>query len=135
MKRMFLLLTGLGLLTLISQAQAQDRTTDSRRFRNDPTYSTGNYKHANKAAAARQWEAKSGVPVQQPNPGDAILANYKQQIPVAQPVGGVTVDHTPSEELANRNYKMQVPAPATTPEDVASRKRQSRTDKNTSTGN
>lgn len=105
MKTILSLLTGLSLLGLTPQASAQD----DRLLRNDPTYSTHNYKHANKAAIARQWEANPGVPVRQPTPMDADLANYKRQTPAQPPVGGITVNHTPSMDMASRNYKMQRP--------------------------
>ncbi len=108
MKSSIFTLMVLCLLALATNSMAQDKK------RNDHTYSTANYKHANKAATARQWEANKGVAVQQPQPGDANVANYKRQTPVQQPAGGVTVDHTPSTDVAERNYKMQRPAQSAT---------------------
>lgn len=105
MKLLTIALVGAGILATACQSSAQD----DRKLRNDPTYSTHNYKHANKAATARRWEDNAGVAVQQPQPGDANVANYKRQTPVQQPVGGVTVEHTPSTNVADRNYKMQRP--------------------------
>ena len=70
-------------------------------------YSTHNYKHPGMAADAHRWENKKGLAVKAPQPGDAQLANYKNQVPTAQPVGGITVAHTPSTNLADRNYKIQ----------------------------
>ena len=111
MKTISLHLTALCCLTLVSQACGQD---DRGMLRNDPTYSTRNYKHANKAATARTWEAKSGVLVLPPaatasRPGQANVANYKRQAPNQTPVGGVMVNHTPSTDVVDRNYKIQRP--------------------------
>ncbi|GAB3885084.1 hypothetical protein [Spirosoma agri] len=103
MKNAIALLTGLSLLAFSTSTYAQD----DRKLRNDPTYSTHNYKHPNKAAVARRWEDKEGVSVQQPSPGDARLADYKKAVPNAEPAGGITADHTPSTNLADRNYKIQ----------------------------
>ncbi|WP_338876834.1 hypothetical protein WBJ53_14370 [Spirosoma sp. SC4-14] len=97
------LLAGLALLAIAGPTQAQDK----QQLRNDPTYSTHNYKHPNKAAAARKWESKTNVAVEAPAPNDARLADYKKAVPNAEPVGGITVDHTPSVSLAERNYKIQ----------------------------
>ena len=103
MKTNLFLLAGLCLMALVEPTSAQDE----RRLRNDPTYSTHNYKHANKAAAARRWADNKGVAVQQPAPAETRLADYKKQVPGQRPAGGVTLDHTPSTDLADRNYKIQ----------------------------
>jgi hypothetical protein len=103
MKSTLLLLAAFGLM--VSTAQAQDDT----KLKNDPTYSTHNYKHPNKAAKARQWEANSGTEVRPPYQAANRQANYKNQSPNPLPAGGVTVPHTPNEQLANRNYKAQQP--------------------------
>lgn len=110
MKTTALYLTVLCWLALVGQACGQD---DRRAWRNDPTYSTHNYKHPNKAAAARRWETKAGVAVDQPKPGQSNVANYKRQAPNQPPVGGVTVNHTPSTSVADRNYKIQRPGQST----------------------
>lgn len=126
-----IILVGVGLLSFSCQSFAQD----DRKLRKDPTYSTSNYKHPNKAAAARRWEANSGVAVQQPAPGDANVANYKRQAPTRQPVGGITVDHTPSTDVADRNYKMQRPMPSTSPSNTGvARKSTNRPDKTSASG-
>lgn len=103
MKPRLFLLAGLSLMALAEPASAQDE----RRLRNDPTYSTHNYKHANKAAAARRWSENKGVAVQQPAPAETVLADYKKQVPGQRPAGGITVDHTPLTDVADRNYKIQ----------------------------
>ena len=119
-------------LALADQACGQD---DRRKLRNDPTYSTHNYKHANKAAAARKWEGNSGVAVEQPAPGQANLANYKRQAPNQVPVGGVTVSHTPSTDVADRNYKRQRPGQSTgLPGSGVAAGKKDRPDKGTTTG-
>jgi hypothetical protein len=105
MKSVFFLLVSIGLLTMADRVYGQD--DGARKPLNNPMYSTHNYKHPNLAAAARRWENKPGVAVQQPAPGNARIANYKQQMPNAEPMGGITADHTPSTSLANRNYKIQ----------------------------
>ncbi|WP_461100949.1 hypothetical protein [Spirosoma koreense] len=108
MKMLTIVLLGASLLALSGHAYSQDQRSDgTNKPLNNPMYSTSNYKHPNMAAAARRWEKKEGVPVRKPSPNDAQLANYKNQMPVAQPAGGVTVDHTPSASLADRNYKIQ----------------------------
>lgn len=99
------LLLGLALVALSNWSCAQDKPA----WANDPTYSTSNYKHPNKAQAARQASSKQAVVVAAPTTGDAQVANYKQQRPNQAPAGGITVDHTPSTSLADRNYKIQVP--------------------------
>ena len=135
MKTATLILTALSLLALTEQACSQDKPDASQtKLRKDPTYSTHNYKHANKAAAARRWEAGSGVAVQPPAPGNAGLANYKRQAPGQPPVGGITVGHTPSTDVADRNYKMQRPNLSPAPEGVA-RKRGKRPDTTNAAGN
>ncbi|GAA4451275.1 hypothetical protein GCM10023189_13100 [Nibrella saemangeumensis] len=87
-------------------AQSEDKV------RNDVTYSTHNYKHPNKAAAARQWSSQAYVRARQPR----MAANYKH--PVQSPVltSGLVIPHTSIED-AKRNYKMPhnevaKPAPA-----------------------
>lgn len=136
MKTINTYLTALGLLTLVGQTFGQD---DQRKLRNDPTYSTHNYKHANKAATARKWQGNSGVAVEQPTvpagrPDQAGLANYKRQVPQA-PVGGVTVGHTPSADVADRNYKIQRPSQSTgvSGSGVAAKKKD-RAERGTTTG-
>ena len=105
MKRMLTLaLSGLTFLTASAQ--------DDQKIRNDHTYSTHNYKHPNKAAAARQWEAKTGVAVTTPSPNVNTLANYKRQTPGAVPAGGIVVAHSPEMDVALRNYKIQRLSPA-----------------------
>ena len=121
----------LGWLALAEQACGQG---DQRKLRNDPTYSTHNYKHPNKAATARKWEANSGVTVQTPTPGETSLANYKRQVPNQAPVGGVTVSHTPSTDVADRNYKMQRPSQSIGLSGSAVAGKRNRTDKATTTG-
>lgn len=105
MKSFVFLLAGISLTALSEQAFSQ--VDGARKPLNNPMYSSHNYKHPQMAAAARRQETKTGVAVQQPTPGEARLANYKNQMPSRQPVGGVTVDHTPSASLADRNYKIQ----------------------------
>ncbi len=105
MKSFVFLLVGISLTALSKQAFSQD--DGARKPLNNPMYSSHNYKHPSMAAAAKRQEMKAGIAVQQPTPGDARFANYKNQMPSRQPVGGVTVDHTPSASLANRNYKIQ----------------------------
>jgi len=105
MKSILFLLTGISLLALSGQAFSQDN--GARKPLNNPMYSTHNYKHPNMAAAAWRQESKAGVMVQQPVATDARFANYKNQMPNQQPMGGIQVDHTPSASLADRNYKVQ----------------------------
>lgn len=105
MKTVFSLLVGFGLLACGADSSAQD----DAKLRQDPTYSTQNYKHPNKAAAARRWEGNTGVEVRPPYQPANRQASYKNQSPNPIPTGGVTVDHQPNEQVANRNYKAQQP--------------------------
>ncbi|MEZ0541928.1 hypothetical protein [Fibrella arboris] len=119
MKSFLTLLIGLGILACGAPSKAQDE----QKIRKDHTYSTHNYKHPNKAAAARNWDSKEGVTVQTPSLQDSRLANYKTQQPGQAPVGGVTVPHTLNEGLANRNYKMQKPSVGASQDSTIARKR------------
>lgn len=112
MKTITMLLAGFGLVALSLSALAQDNIRDSRhgeaiKLRNDPTYSTRNYKQPNKAAAARRWEGDNGVEVRPPYAPANRVTSYKSQSANQIPAGGITVEHTPNEDLANRNYKAQ----------------------------
>lgn len=99
-KYLFVLaLSGLSILTVSAQ--------DDSKVRKDVTYSTHNYKHPNKAAAARQWEAKKSVAVSAPVLTSGPIASYKHSVPGAVPAGGVVVPHTPEMDVAVRNYKIQ----------------------------
>jgi hypothetical protein len=117
MKITVVLLAAFGLVALTGQAYSQDdQGADEAKLRNDPTYSTHNYKHPNKAATARRWEGKRGVPVGRSAPTTEPLANYKRQVPGQAATGGISVYHTPSTDVVNRNYKIQGPLqPASTP--------------------
>ncbi|WP_026995989.1 hypothetical protein [Flectobacillus major] len=70
----------------------------------DPGYSTSNYKHPNKAAAAAK-KSKKGIPV---TDNVAISRNYKQIIGSKSVEKAVVVERTqPKEEyLTWQNYKM-----------------------------
>lgn len=123
------LLTGIGLLAVAGALYGQD--DGPRKPLNNPMYSTHNYKHPNIAAAARRWENKEGVAVKKPAPGDAQLANYKTQMPVAQPVGGITIEPAQSVSLPDRNYKIQrlrEPRPLGPPSEYYIKKEQRQTD-------
>ena len=146
MKTVFSLVAGLCLLAWAGPVQAQhdyyvkphQRTrvqpSELPAWRNNPMYSTHNYKHPNKAAAARRWERGRGLTVRPPTPAQTDLANYKRPMPNQPPVGGITVNHTPSTNLASRNYKIQVPvsAPESPTDKVA--KKQKRQDDTTAIG-
>ena len=101
MKRISLIAVLIGFSFITASAQ------DNQKVRNDHTYSTHNYKHGNKAAAARQWENKSGASVRAPGLSTGPLANYKHPVPGATPMGGVVMPHTPDMDVAQRNYKIQ----------------------------
>lgn len=98
----FLILFGvISLTTLTANAQ------DDRKLRNDVTYSLHNYKHPNKAAAAKRWTTDKSLDVTPPASAINQLANYKHQMPGLTPVGGVVLLHTPQTDVAVRNYKIQ----------------------------
>ncbi|GAB3689786.1 hypothetical protein GCM10027592_06560 [Spirosoma flavus] len=98
----YIVIAVLSTLTILN-ASAQDDT----KLRRDVTYSTHNYKHANKAAAARQWSNKKGVTVNAPTLNQGPAVSYKHQAPGTAPVGGVVTTHTPERDVAVRNYKIQ----------------------------
>ncbi|RRA97964.1 hypothetical protein [Larkinella rosea] len=109
-----LALSGLTVLTVAAQ--------DDVKSRKDVTYSTHNYKHPNKAAAARKWADQKGTGITTPGFDNKTVANYKQPVPNPEPVDGLLVPHTAEENLADRNYKIQrlnVAAPTATPTEVA----------------
>jgi hypothetical protein len=80
---------------------------DDRKLRNDHTYSTHNYKHANKAIKAGSWKGQVGVVVRAPGFTQGPIANYKHSVPGNIPAGSVTLPHTPDRDVAVRNYKSQ----------------------------
>lgn len=101
MKTPLLIVAIISLTTLTASAQ------DDRKLRNDHTYSTHNYKHPNKVATARKWAGQTGIEVTAPASVTGRVANYKQPVPGQVPRGGLTVPHTPLEDVAERNYKIQ----------------------------
>lgn len=131
MKAVCVLLTGLSVLTLARSGYSQTGTNE---FRNDPTYSTHNYKHANKAALARRWEGESGLTIAAPT--DARLADYKKSLPSLPASGGIVVGHRPSVNLADRNYKIQrISEPAGPTGDRVVKQRKRRSDSTSVIGN
>lgn len=109
---------GLLAIALALPALSQDK------LKNDPTYSTANYKHPNKAAAARQWEPEQGIEFKRRKNRPQNIASYREQ----QRRGGIgdpaiAIPATPS--MANRNYKQQnrmvSPQPAAKPEVATTR--------------
>ncbi|CCH52595.1 hypothetical protein BN8_01607 [Fibrisoma limi BUZ 3] len=99
--------TTLFIIALISLTVSTALAQDDRKLRSDGTYSVHNYKHPNKAATARKWSSQVSVPVSTPATVAGPVANYKQSVPGQVPAGGVTVPHTPLEDVALRNYKIQ----------------------------
>ncbi|WP_128544962.1 hypothetical protein [Larkinella soli] len=97
-------------IALTTPVNAQDK------LKNDPTYSTSNYKHPNKAAEAARWEPEASIEFRPRKRRPAMnIASYREQ----QRLGGmresaIAVPAGPS--VANRNYKQQnrlvSPAPA-----------------------
>lgn len=123
MKTSFIILVGVSLLSLTAHAQ------DERKWQNDGTYSVHNYKHHNKATAARRLSIKQGLDVTPPAAVINQVANYKRQIPGLPAVGGVAMPHTPQTNVASRNYKIQrVSHQAPESSTLASEKSQSKLD-------
>lgn len=118
---------------LVDQACGQNNGAGGK-LRNDPTYSTHNYKHANKAATAQQWELNRGVVVKAPVTGGAGVANYKHQAPNQAPAGGITIYHIPSTDIADRNYKIQRPSHSTGLGSGVADKKKNRADSTTTSG-
>ncbi|GAB3336417.1 hypothetical protein GCM10027299_46440 [Larkinella ripae] len=113
-------ITCLGLLAIALAIPA----TAQNKLKSDPTYSTANYKHPNKAAAAREWEPENGIEFRRRKSKPQNIATYREQ----QRRGGIgdpaiAVPATPS--MANRNYKQQNrmvnPQPASKPEVATNR--------------
>lgn len=105
MKPIIQRLTIAAFSTLSLSVHAQTEPT----WRNDPTYSVHNYKHANKVAAVKGRALEPGITVNSPKPGVAHFANYKMSVTNQTPVGGIVLPHTPDTNLAGRNYKMSRP--------------------------
>src|ERR1700712_2401666 len=103
MKNALLTLIGVGMLVSVKPAFSQDATT----LRNDPTYSTHNYKHANKAQIAQRWETRSGLNVPVSSKKDVILADYKPQHRPQLSPGSVAVSYKSSNAVSGWNYKTQ----------------------------
>lgn len=108
--------TGLSSCTIVRQGEASGRydrinwlrsesASRQQPSRYDLTYSSHNYKHANKAAYGRQLTG-AGVPVSYPQPGLRPVANYKMPGSGGVPAGGVVVEHRPATDLTGGNYKM-----------------------------
>ncbi len=125
MKTHLTILTALLLTSGLALAQ-------NNNARYDATYSTGNYKHANKAAQARQWEQKSGASVVSPN-AQGVVANYKQPKLGVAPAGGVEAPLYGPASIASRNYKASHPSTASA-SDQRMAKRPGRDSKATTTG-
>jgi hypothetical protein len=139
MKTITTVLMGFGLIVLGLSALAQGNVWNGgqqevTRLRNDPTYSTRNYKQPNKAAAARRWEGDKGVDVRPPYAPANRTTSYKNQSANQIPAGGITVEHTPDESFANRNYKAQLGQPASGSTANTARKRAKDTVRDTVTG-
>ena len=102
-----ILLAWIGCLLWPGIASAQDE-----KLRRDVTYSTHNYKHPNKAAAARKWEQGKGMEIQAPT--NVASRNYKQQQPTTasdQPLEeGIVLKANRDQLFINRNYKDQHPS-------------------------
>ncbi|MGA0558339.1 hypothetical protein ACO2Q8_16890 [Larkinella sp. VNQ87] len=104
MKTILKTFLGLAAIALAVTAVAQDKPDKLKR---DPTYSTSNYKHPNKAAAARQWEPEAGIEFRKRKRRQPMnIATYREQ----QRRGGIgdpaiAIPAAPS--MANRNYKQQ----------------------------
>jgi len=103
MKTALKLVGGLILLVLMEPAFSQDHSVAY----NDPTYSTHNYKQANKAALAQQQEHNSGVGVQAVSTKDIQLSDYKPQMHQSLTDGGITVNYKSMVKAADWNYKTQ----------------------------
>ena len=105
-------LATLSFLTAPASAQIQNERrpqVETPVWRNDPMYSTHNYKHPNKAAAAQRRDSATGVAVRRPSAGVGQVANYKMPATGRVPIGGITVPHRPNLNVAERNYKMPRP--------------------------
>ncbi|MBO0931283.1 hypothetical protein [Fibrella aquatilis] len=128
MKRTLNVLAGFGLLIVSLSAVAQGNThEEASKLRNDPTYSTRNYKHPNKATTAQRWEGATGVEVRPPYAPANRVSSYKNQAPNQIPSGGVTVDHAPNERVANRNYKAQQQKPSESAAEIARKRTDTKT--------
>lgn len=109
-------LAALPLLLVPAHAQTKEGSSQTKDktpvWRNDPMYSTHNYKHPNKAATAQRCNPAAGVAVNKTASGNQ-MANYKMPATQRVPTGGITVPHSPDLGVANRNYKMPRPHAAT----------------------
>ncbi|QHV94653.1 hypothetical protein [Spirosoma endbachense] len=103
MKTVGITLWGVFGLLLVAPAFSQNRAE----VYNDPTYSTHNYKHPNKAIEAQRVEASIGTNVPAATSTDRILADYKPQIHSNYASGSITVDYKSPRNTGDWNYKTQ----------------------------
>jgi hypothetical protein len=99
-------LAGLLAVALAIPATAQDTRSRSVE-QSDPTYSTRNYKHPNKAAAAQQWEPEASIEFRQRKRRfpQSIASYREEQRRGGMPNSAIAVPASPT--LVNRNYKQQ----------------------------
>ncbi|QIP14093.1 hypothetical protein G8759_16445 [Spirosoma aureum] len=103
MKTVGITLWGVFGLLWVSPAFSQNRAE----LYNDLTYSTRNYKQANKAIEAQRVEATIGANVPAASSTDRILADYKPQIHANYASGSITVDYKSEGNTGDWNYKTQ----------------------------
>jgi hypothetical protein len=103
-------------LTLINFAFAQADTftpTGSHntvaarnKLKNDPTYSTANYKQPNKVTAARQWAPESGIEFRPRNRKPQNITTYREQQRLGGP-GDLAIAIPSKGSWVSHNYKQQ----------------------------
>jgi hypothetical protein len=103
MKTVVTTLWGVFGLLLVAPAFSQNRAG----LYNDLTYSTHNYKQANKAIEAQRVEATISTNVPAASSADRILADYKPQIHSNYASGSITVDYKSPGNTGDWNYKTQ----------------------------
>lgn len=92
-----------GFVFATYSAQGQDD-----KLKRDATYSTHNYKHANKAAEAARWANQAGTVAVTPFVAGAGQAgtSYKQPVPGVSAQASLSVPGSGPASLASRNYKI-----------------------------
>lgn len=104
MKSLGLALVGLLGVALVNTSLAQDEA----KLRRDVTYSTRNYKHPNKAAAASQWEPEASISFRNRSRRRVTIGDYKRTTARDVRTAGIILP-VQSVPVVGRNYKAQQP--------------------------
>ncbi|MCY7359376.1 MAG: hypothetical protein LH609_18350 [Rudanella sp.] len=100
----------MGAFFLTTALSSESLAQSENRHRNDPTYSIRNYKHPNKATAARAWESGIIVSLRERGQRRIYIGDYKHVANREPERSGLVVKprrnrNTNPELLSGHNYK------------------------------